>query len=119
MHDMKNEIGTVSGASESSCQFNQVGKISFTVDEQVITLVDVAYVPSFHVNLISVSRATLNGAQIEFLADKGVVTHQSCNLMFTFPKEGDLYVLTPSHIFRSSSPSSSLIPTSHTVSSQL
>jgi hypothetical protein len=99
MHDLYSESGFVSGAQNLSCNYELVGKIKFIIDTHTITLNDVAYVPSFNVNLISVPRLTSKGAKVDFLSDKGILTLSPyTTLQLSFPRIGDLYVLIPSSI---------------------
>ena len=119
MYDLCSESGSVSGAQNISCQFTQVGKINFVINGISIILNNVAYVPDFSVNLLSIRCFTDKGASINFLQSEGVMT-LSPTLSFSFPRVGDLYVLFPDSFLSLSSSvrsSSAVSPSSQLLSS--
>jgi hypothetical protein len=103
MHNLRDEPGEITSAAGGvTTHHTQVGSITFVVDNQSVTLTNVAYVPSFHVNLMSVPRLTSYGATVSLSKDGGTLIHQKNDIKILFQREGDLYILTPSHVFRDS-----------------
>ena len=71
--------------------FDMVGKVKVKIGINTITLTDVAYVPGFHTNLISVARMTDKG--FTFVSERTrAVVKIGTKTIFTVPRVGNLYV---------------------------
>ena len=82
------------GNSESS--YDVIGKIHLPVNGVVYTLTDVAYVPGFSTNLISVSKLMDKG--LTFTCDplkKAAVVSRNGHTLFCVPRRGNLFVISP------------------------
>jgi hypothetical protein len=81
--------------------YNTVGKISFRAEGKTYTLHDVAYVPGFNVNLVSVSKMMDKGIKVtcdpvtntKILSKKDTVTKEDM-VLFSVPRKGNLFILS-------------------------
>ena len=81
----------VTNNAESS--FNMVGKMKVKIGDGMITLNDVAYLPDFKTNLISISRMADKGFEVICGKECAIVRHKG-KVIFTVPRRGNLYVHT-------------------------
>jgi hypothetical protein len=107
MHNTHEEHGEVTSAGAGTQSFDTVGDITFTVGQHTITLTNVAFVPDFHVNLLSVPQLTRHGVILQLQENEAQLIHPSRNVRVVIPREGDLYILTPSSVHHSRNHSSS------------
>ena len=106
MYDLRLESGLINGASGPPTPYSLVGRVTFKLPshpDNPITLKDVAYVPEFTVNLLSVPRLTSYGATVSFFDDHGTITTPSSAITYSFSRKGDLYFIRPSQVYRSPS----------------
>ena len=82
---------TITGNGTSP--YNLVGDAVVEVSGKTIQLKDVAYIPGFNANLISVSKMVDGGAIVTYGKEKAIVTHNN-TVSFTIPRIDDLYVIT-------------------------
>jgi hypothetical protein len=92
-------IVTANGYSE----YDLVGNALMNVNGKNIQLKDVAYVPGFNANLISVAKIVDTGATVTYNRNNAIIT-QNGQVKVVIPRRQDLYVL-PSSTLTSSTPS--------------
>ena len=72
--------------------YDQVGESIVYANEDEFKLVDVIYVPTFKVNLISVSKLTEKGCKVSYDSEEAVVMRNG-QVIFTAVKENNLYIV--------------------------
>jgi hypothetical protein len=82
---------TITGNGVS--KYNLVGNAEMEINGKVIQLRDVAYIPGFNANLISVPKIVDGGAEVTYAKTKAFIKHGN-KVSFTVPRVDDLYVVT-------------------------
>ena len=82
---------TITGNGRS--EFSLVGNAEVEADGKRILLKDVAYIPGFNANLISVAKMVDGGALVTYGKKQATVSHNN-RVSFTVPRISDLYVLS-------------------------
>ena len=90
--DEPEQVKTANGMST----YNQVGRVKVKTNGSYITLKDVACVPEFDVNLMSVSKLTDKGLKVIYEQNKAKVMEND-RVLFTAIKRSGLYIIETEH----------------------
>jgi hypothetical protein len=84
---------TLTTATNEKLTINQIGTSSIKLNNKYKQpLKDVAYVPTFVTNLLSVSQIVDSGAIVIFTKSKALIKHNG-KLITTIPRSGNLFIL--------------------------
>lgn len=79
--------------ANSKAKYSEIGNATVRVQGKNIQLKDVAYVPGFGVNLMSVTKIVDTGARVIYEKSRAIVEKKGKE-MFTVPRVQDLYITT-------------------------
>lgn len=99
LHDIRKldkPITTVTANGKS--QFRLVGKVSMKTKGKTLLLNDVAYVPGFDVNLMSVTKIVDSGANVLYTKKKAEIQRKNGSAMLSIPRVGDLFIASAGEV---------------------
>lgn len=93
--------------ANSTSSSNTIGTVIIDISpDHQLTLHDVLYLPDFHVNLISVRKITMSGAEVIYKRNAAYIMVDG-EIDITFPLHNDMYMMTATSSLSVSSSSSS------------
>jgi hypothetical protein len=94
MHDiitLSTPRSIITANGTSTC--NMIGKVTINIGDHRMVLQDVLYVPDFQVNLMSVYKITLTGADVIYTSDNAYIKRHG-RVEVIFPRQHNMYLLS-------------------------